>query len=130
MNIKMIKEIALNAFYLQDYITGTETGGIEPPRIIKDVLCLDGQVVDIFYTYPETCGLSDVRYHHTEAGKEFKESYLIDDGKFFILRDGKWDEIVFRHAHIHKEISDKIIRFYFDSGLRSMTPVLKQFCNS
>ena len=112
------KEIALNAFYTQDTITGTETGGIEPPRIIKGVRCLDGQAVDIEYTYPATCGLSDCRYHDTRAGKIFKESFLIDGGKLFILRNGKWDPKVFENTLDDPDIKVMIDMFYSDLNRR------------
>ena len=112
------KDIALKAFNLQDFIIGTETGGIEPPRIITDVRCLDGQAVDIEYTYPETCGLSDVRYHHAGYGKNYTVSYLIDNGKISILREGKWDANVFGNVWLD-ECRKEVERFYEETGLEA-----------
>ena len=120
------KDIALKAFYLQDYITGTETGGIEPPRIITEVRCLDGQAVDIEYTYPETCGLSDVRYHHLGYGKKYTASYLIDNGKISILKDGKWDANVFGDVFLD-ECRKEVERFYRETEMEaaSIIPCLQ-----
>ena len=82
----------LQAFELRDYIRGDMSGGIEAPRIINSMTVKD-DVVDIKWTYPATCGYSDVRYHYIDAGKEFHEIYLIRNKKIFIREKNKWNRV-------------------------------------
>ena len=88
------EEIAIEAFSTEDMLTGSRSGGIEAPRIIRSVSG-DSVCVDIHYTYPETCGLSDVRYHNTEAGKDFTASYIFDGEILHVLKDGLWSRELF-----------------------------------
>ncbi len=61
-----IKEIALEAFDLQDWLSGTMSGGIDAPRMLVDVVVVNETTVDITWRNQETCGLSDCRYHNTD----------------------------------------------------------------
>ena len=62
-----IKKIAEDAFELQNWITGTETGGVEAPRQIINIDQLQDGSVAIIWQNPATCGLSDCRYHNTDT---------------------------------------------------------------
>ena len=75
-----ITQIALDAFRTKDWITGTITGGIEAPRKIISFRD-DENTVEINYTYPETSGLSDCRYHDTRAGQVFTDTYVFNGDK-------------------------------------------------
>ena len=110
-----ISKIATAAFALEDYITGYRTGGVEAPRIILSVREHSG-VVDIEYTYPETCGLSDCRYHDTRAGKVYTASYMMDGRKFYILRDGRWQAEIFGEVWDEWE-HEQLRHFCYEYGL-------------
>ena len=64
------------AFDLQDYLNGTMSGGIEPPRIMQNVYVTGNDTVEISYTLSETAGYADHPYHTIEPHKlrmdEFK----------------------------------------------------------
>ena len=110
-----IAKIATAAFDLEDYITGSRTGGVEAPRIILSVK-EHSNVVDIEYTYPETCGLSDCRYHDTRAGKIYTTSYMMDGRKLYILRDSKWDAEILGETWDEWEL-EQFRRFCYEYGL-------------
>ncbi len=113
----MNTQIAMRAFEIQDYIRGTESGGIDPIRKITNVT-EEADIVDIEYTYPATCGLSDVRYHVTDHGKIFHETYRIDDNRIYRMDDGKWNPKIFRIFWEMPEITAKIEDFYRIYGLK------------
>jgi len=76
-------DVAKDAFETADYITGVLTGGVEAPRkLLKARVSKEG--VEIDYTYPETCGLSDARYHDTRAGKTFTDVFSYVGGKLAV----------------------------------------------
>ena len=108
---KQLKQIAVGAFELREYIDGTESGGIGPAKIITNVT-EDEDMVDIEYTYPATCGLSDVRYHVINHGKIFHETYRISNNKLYLMEDGKWTPNVFVCFINYPEINCKIKSFY------------------
>lgn len=113
----MNKKIATEAFELRNYINGTESGGIDPIRIVTKVT-EDADIVDIEYTYPAICGLSDVRYHCIDHGKTFHETYRIDNDKIYLMNDGKWDLTVFPTFTKMPELLQKIEDFYKTNNLR------------
>ena len=109
------QEIAVKAFELRDWITGTDTGGIEPPRIILGITTAKessekGVRVDIDYTYPETCGLSDCRYHHSGYEKRFRETYFFSDGKIFLEQLRTDDESSLSWIERTDELFDPFIK--------------------
>ncbi len=63
----LAEEMVSEAFELQNHFIGTNSGGIDPPMImrsISSVIETDRTIkVTIAWNYPSTCGLSDVRYH-------------------------------------------------------------------
>ena len=61
-----LKQVAIDAFDLLDRLTGSITGGIEAPRIKVNMEEQDENTVVITWKNPETCGLSDCRYHNTD----------------------------------------------------------------
>ena len=78
------KEAAIAAFILKDEIDAYDCGGITPERIFKQgkiVKCGKEVKIAIDYTYPKTCGLSDVTYHVKGAGETFTDVYTFRDGK-------------------------------------------------
>jgi len=82
------EEAAREAFVLQDWITGTETGGIEAPRIVEKIVPAENGI-DIFWRNPETCGLSDCRYHNVDTSTHvdtyrIEEHTLMCNGKPFV----------------------------------------------
>ena len=61
-----LKDIAKDAFKTRDLINGHESGGIEAPSILVDVRELEDGGVAVDWKHPETCGLSDCRYHYLD----------------------------------------------------------------
>ena len=76
--------IAIDAFDLEQHIEGTLTGGIAPIKILLGIQVVDDEAIAIKYTYPNTCGLSDCRYHVTDAGKELSSLYEFKNDKLYI----------------------------------------------
>ena len=100
-----VEEIARAAFELQDWINGSETGGIEPPRIIRDVAETStdrGQKVEIEYTFPRTCGLSDCLYHHEGAGKLYREVFYLKGDRLLV------EEVEPTSCGLMIKLSDKV----------------------
>ena len=60
-----IKDMVVDAFNLQDWLSGTMSGGIDAPRILMDVNPVNDFTVSVKWRNQETCGLSDCRYHNT-----------------------------------------------------------------
>ena len=85
-----LKQIAIDAFDLIDWITGTITGGIEAPRIRMDVEEQDENTVVVTWRNPKTCGLSDCRYHNTDL-KPHKDVFRLINNK--LEYNGKTDDI-------------------------------------
>lgn len=78
------KEAAISAFNIADMIEGIEGGGISAGRILlgtKIDKYNDKITVYVDYTYPETCGLSDVVYHYKDAGKRLTDKFTFIDRK-------------------------------------------------
>lgn len=92
------RKAAIQAFHLADFIEGFEDGGITPDRILLDSRVNkagDKIYVSIYYTYPETCGLSNVIYHCIGAGERFTDNYTFCNGK--VELDGR---PIFRKPYI------------------------------
>ena len=64
--MRNLKEIAEDAFETMNSILGNETGGIEGPEVLVGVKELEDGSVAVDWRHPETCGLSDVRYHYAD----------------------------------------------------------------
>lgn len=78
-----LAEIAQRAFDTCDQLIGELTGGIEAPRIITGTECNDDGSVTIRWRNPETCGLSDVRYHNTDIS-EHEDVFMLNGGELMI----------------------------------------------
>ena len=80
---EFIKEWALKAWELDRTLIGDLSGGIDPVKQMISCTVVDQHNVVILYDLPETCGLSDVRYHVVDPCKvrtdrfEFKEDGTI-----------------------------------------------------
>ena len=84
-----IKEVAKEAFELNDWLMGTKTGGVEAPRIM--ISCEDrGDSVVIAWRHPETCGLSDCRYHYSDLSVQ-EDVFSIDAEHNMLLLNGNND---------------------------------------
>ena len=112
-------QMAIDAFDLMDWITGTITGGIEAPRIMINVEGQDENTVVITWRNPETCGLSDCRYHNTDI-KPHKDVFRIMDKR--LEYNGKTDDI-FDIAD-WPECQQKIDEFYARWGLMQDAEVM------
>ena len=81
-----VKEWALKAWKLEGLFNGIISGGIDPVK--RMISCsAKGNTVSIKYDFPETCGLSDVRYHVTDPNRIRTDVFVFTDGK--ILMNGK-----------------------------------------
>ena len=79
-----IESWARRAFKEAVLFEGTLSGGIAPPKQFINCTVL-GRVVEIRYDLPETCGLSDVRYHVTDPDRVRKDVFVFtDDGRMFM----------------------------------------------
>ena len=76
----LAEEMASEAFELQNFFIGTNSGGIDPPMIMRSIsseIKADRTIkVTIKWNYPPTCGLSDVRYH-VSGWKQIRKSVFI-----------------------------------------------------
>ena len=70
------KDVAVECFTLIDWIVGTFTGGVEAPRILLSVDEPIENEVHITWKHPETCGLSDCRYHYNTYKRGSDVLYL------------------------------------------------------
>ena len=110
--IDMIKE----AFDLQDFITGTKTGGIEAPRILVDIKQLDDTAVSVSWRNPATCGLSDCRYHNLDTGIHTDVFRL--EGKTLAV-NGKTDVFGLAGWENDKDIISPVREFILKHGLEN-----------
>ena len=85
---KITKETIKKIFDFQDWIIGSESGGIEGPRILLGIEENENGFT-VKYTWPEVCGLSDCPYHDTRAGKIYTDVYTYDGDR--LLRNGSSD---------------------------------------
>lgn len=112
------KKAAIVAFGLRNEIDGYESGGIEPEkRFIMGHTLKRGDViaVAIDYTYPKTCGLSDVHYHIVDSDKKRTDIFVFINGKVYLnggkLFEEPWlDETKRMQRDYYKEFSD-VIRY-------------------
>ncbi len=88
------EEMAIEAFELIDYIAGTETGGIEAPRILISAEEREDGAVAIKWQNPETCGLSDVRYHNTDLSVH-EDVYSYNGRNILVNGNNPFDDIWF-----------------------------------
>ena len=86
INEKFVEEWALKAWEQEMFFEGSLTGGIAPVKRL--VRCkVQGNTVSIGYKYPETCGLSDVRYHVSDHDRLRTDTFeFTEDGR--ILMNG------------------------------------------
>ncbi len=84
---KNLTRIAEEAFELEAWFIGSLSGGIEPPPEVDSVIEDGNGSVSIIYHLPETCGLSDCRYHNTDTDKHIVTYTLSEDG-CRLLRNG------------------------------------------
>ena len=75
--------LATEAFEMTDLIRGELTGGIDAPRIILSVTERDDGSVAIRWKNPDTCGLSDRIYHHTDTSVH-EDIYRIEDDRLTV----------------------------------------------
>ncbi len=76
--------IAKDAFNLFDMLNGHISGGIVAPRILLSATKKDDGSVAISWRHPETCGLSDVRYHYTDTSAH-TDIYSYDENGYLLL---------------------------------------------
>ena len=81
-------KIAEEAFELEAWFIGSLSGGIEPSPITDSVTKNEDGSVSITYHLPETCGLSDCRYHNTDTDKHTVTYALSEDGCRLLLDGG------------------------------------------
>ena len=85
---QFIQEWAKKAWDLDRDFIGTMSGGIDPPKHMIDCTVVGNSTVEIRYDYPETAGLSDVRYHVTNSHRIRSDEFMFtDEGK--IIMNGK-----------------------------------------
>ena len=63
---ELLEKYALKAWKEDILLNGSMSGGIGPVKQMISLTVTDENTVKINYDYPETCGLSDVRYHVTD----------------------------------------------------------------
>lgn len=107
-----LKQLSMAAFDLFDWLTGCRTGGIEAPRIMVKVEKQNENTVVITWKNPETCGLSDCRYHNTDL-EHHKDIFKLIENK--LEYNGKTDDI-FGVAN-WPEYEQKVNDFYTSWGL-------------
>ena len=80
---------AKEAHELSVRFIGTMSGGIEPPkRMHEKRIVVHDNIVEIPYSYPPTCGLSDVIYHVIEPDKVRIDKFeFTDDGRIIMNGD-------------------------------------------
>lgn len=84
-----MKELAVELFELINYLIGTISGGVEGPRIILEVSEVDDNTATVTWKNPQTCGLSDRRYHyidqevHTDTFSKRSGTLFVPDVKIF-----------------------------------------------
>ncbi len=115
-NTKNVK-IAMDAFELEQDIDGELSGGIDPVKILLGVQVVNDKTIEVKYTYPETCGLSDVRYHVANAGKELSKMYEFKNNRIYI--DGKDDLFVFA-MEFDDSYKEKVKGFYNKWNLKNV----------
>lgn len=72
---------AKRAWELDRNFAGTLSGGIDPPKHMLSCEVVGKNTVEITYDFPETGGLSDVRYHVIHPHKVRKDVFTFtDDG--------------------------------------------------
>ena len=74
---------AKKAFDLQDYLEGTMSGGIEPPRIMENVYVTGNDTVEISYTLPETAGYLDQPYNVIDPHRLRTDEFKFADGEIW-----------------------------------------------
>ena len=85
--VEFIQRWAKKAWDLESDFIGTMSGGIEPPKQMIDCVVVGNSTVEISYDYPETAGLSDVRYHTVNPHRVRHDEFIFtDDGQ--ILMNG------------------------------------------
>ena len=82
---QFIQEWAKKAWDLDGDFIGTMSGGIDPPKHMIDCTVVGNSTVEIRYDYPETAGLSDVRYHVTNSHRIRSDEFMFtDEGKIIM----------------------------------------------
>ena len=83
--VEFIQEWAKKAWDLDGDFIGTMSGGIDPPKHMIDCTVVGNSTVEIRYDYPETAGLSDVRYHVTNPHRVRSDEFMFtDDGQIIM----------------------------------------------
>ncbi len=85
--------IVRRAFGLAEWIDGSVSGGVIPPRIIVSftpVHTPEKSEITVVYKYPELVHpCSDVTYHTAEPDKTYEITYIITKEGRFYAKDGK-----------------------------------------
>lgn len=111
-----IEKLATEVFDLDDYIIGAMSGGIEAPRMIKNVIRKNDREAVILFEYPAIGGYSDCHYHDTRAGKLYEARYHMANGRLSIKTTKGWTERIFEHAE-YPEVLKKIAEFKKKYGI-------------
>ena len=100
--VEFIQEWAKKAWDLDGDFVGTMSGGIDPPKHMINCVVVGNSTVEIGYDYPETAGLSDVRYHVTDPHRIRHDEFMFtDDGQIIMngvpfpgsqYKDDPWTE--------------------------------------
>lgn len=80
-----VKKWAKKAWVLDCDFAGTLSGGIDPPKNLLFCEMTSVDTVEIGYDFPETGGLSDVRYHVIDPHKVRKDVFVFTkDGRIMM----------------------------------------------
>ena len=94
-----------------DWIDGTESGGIDPPRNLKECVVKNDNTVIIRWNFPPTAGagIVDPPYHVTDYARIRTDELVLEDGR--ILENGRDILQEYKDGRYFQEIKDKAVDF-------------------
>lgn len=105
-----------------DWISGTLSGGADGCRKITEIEA-DTDTATIYWHYPETCGLSDCRYHYTDPITCHEDKFTLRDDDTLIV-DGTVfdmdDDIPFKDL-----VMPMVYKFLVKWGIKAIKPAEK-----